>query len=348
MNIPPIISAKSLGAMPQFALEHLGTRALDRALERVGLPHRFIQARDGYIPKHMLAEFIDELSKATGEQSIGLCWAPYLTVEDYGAWGAYVLSAPDLGEALKRAQRVMPFHSSSDHTSFDFDGDLASYSYHFMLTQHCAYPNIAYSALGVVLSIFRHYLGSDWCPTRIHCDFARPSNADDAEAAFGCQISWNTQRLAILFPREFLSSRRLIEGSGFVTVEDVARERMSGPPNNFSDIVAALLRLQLETDKISVDNAARALDMGIRTFQRRLRDDNLSFRELSNHVVMGRALELLRLGTLSVGMIATELGYNDPNNFSRAFRDWYGVKPTEHTAIKQVHQCGKQSWHLCN
>ena len=75
--------------------------------------------------------------------------------------------------------------------------------------------------------------------------------------------------------------------------------------------------------------------MGIRTLQRRLRDDNLSFRELSNHVVMGRALELLRLGTLSVGMIATELGYNSPNNFSGAFRDWYDVKPTEHGAIKR-------------
>ena len=76
MNIPPIISAKSLGTMPQFALQHLGSRALDRALERTGLPHRFIEARDGYIPEHLLAGFIDALSKATGEQSIGLCWAP--------------------------------------------------------------------------------------------------------------------------------------------------------------------------------------------------------------------------------------------------------------------------------
>ena len=135
-----------------------------------------------------------------------------------------------------------------------------------------------------------------------------------------------------------LSRRRLTEGAVVVTVEDIARERKSGPPGSFSDIVADLLKQQLETDRISVDHAARARDMGVRTLQRLLRDENMSFRQLSNHVVMGRALELLRSGTLSVGMIATELGYNSPNNFSRAFRDWYGVKPTEYGAIKRAGQ----------
>ncbi len=32
-------------------------------------------------------------------------------------------------------------------------------------------------------------------------------------------------------------------------------------------------------------------------------------------------------------MIANEIGYNSPSNFSRAFKDWFGVLPTEHSDV---------------
>lgn len=42
------------------------------------------------------------------------------------------------------------------------------------------------------------------------------------------------------------------------------------------------------------------------------------------------AEKLLREGNLSVGEIATEIGYTNPNKFTSAFRDEYGMTPTEY------------------
>ena len=324
-----MISAKSLGAMPQFVLEHVGQRALDLAFERTGLPHRFTEQRDGYITEHMLAEFVEAIERATGEQDIGLLWAPRLTVADYGAWGAYVLSAPDLGKALKRANEVMPFHASADRTDLVIEGGFSSFSYRFALSGHNAYPSIAFSALGAILSIFRHHLGERWKPARVNCDFRRPINADDVEATFGCPVMWQSKRLEIVFPREALMQKKSPQGAKAVTVDDISRERSAGAPTSFQDVVAQTLRLQLEDHTISMERTARSLDIGVRTLQRRLLAENLSFRALTNRVVMGGAIELLKSGDLSVGSIATELGYNSPNNFSRAFKDWFGIPPTE-------------------
>ena len=42
------------------------------------------------------------------------------------------------------------------------------------------------------------------------------------------------------------------------------------------------------------------------------------------------AEKLLREGNLSVGEIATEIGYTNPNKFTSAFRGEYGMTPTEY------------------
>ena len=170
----PMISAMALGQMPQFVLDAAGERALDRVLGTTGLPHRFIERRDGYIPEQMLASFIREAARAVGQQNIGLLWAPFLTVADYGAWGRYVLAAEDLGAALQRATRAMPYHSSTDRAWLETEGAVARYFYGFGLRDHIAYPDIAFSAIGVILSIFREYLGSGWKPGRIGFDFPAP------------------------------------------------------------------------------------------------------------------------------------------------------------------------------
>ena len=43
-------------------------------MARAGLPHRFVESRDGYISEHALATFIHEAGSAAGQENIGLLW----------------------------------------------------------------------------------------------------------------------------------------------------------------------------------------------------------------------------------------------------------------------------------
>ena len=202
---PPMISAKSLGAMPRFAAAELGEKRAGHALMAAGLPLHFLEGTDGYIPEHSLAEFIGDVSRRLGHDGLGLLWAPYLTVADYGAWGRYVLTAPDLGTALSRARQEMQFHSNTDRVRMRVGARLVVYSYEFGLKGHPSYPDIAYSAVAVVLSIPRHFLGSGWAPLPIEFDFPRPAQGFKVEESFGCPVTFGHENLRIFLPRHLLS-----------------------------------------------------------------------------------------------------------------------------------------------
>jgi AraC-like DNA-binding protein len=74
---------------------------------------------------------------------------------------------------------------------------------------------------------------------------------------------------------------------------------------------------------------AKDLGMSIRTLQRRITNEGTNFRrlvsdarrELAKHYLLDPSLELAETACL--------LGYEDPNSFFGAFREWEGTTPGE-------------------
>lgn len=338
MAFPAMISAKALGAMPQFVLEVAGEKRLAKALDAADLPFQFIDERSGYISEHSLATFMQESARAAGQQNIGLLWAPFLTVADYGVWGQYVLTAPNLHAALTRASSVMPFHSSTDRAWLETQGDTSRYLYAFGLRSHEAYADIGFSAIGVFLSIFRAYLGPSWSPSAVLLDFPKVPSAQDTEDTFQCPVIWNATQLGVVFHSSCLSvpASHPASNSIPITVQDIARERLGGPPKTFRDQVAEITRLQLSSHEVSIETVARSVDLGVRTLQRKLETEGTRFRDIVNEVCIERAAELLALRSETISGIATALGYETANNFSRAFKNARGMSPTEFRKSQDV------------
>ena len=76
-----------------------------------------------------------------------------------------------------------------------------------------------------------------------------------------------------------------------------------------------------------VESVSRTLGLEPRTFQRRLRIEKTSFRELFEEYLQRRAIKLLGQAELGEKEIAIRLGYRSLNSFIRAFRRWNGVTP---------------------
>jgi AraC-like DNA-binding protein len=77
----------------------------------------------------------------------------------------------------------------------------------------------------------------------------------------------------------------------------------------------------------SPDQLAGELHLSPRTFRRRLQDQGHSYRSLLDQARRRDSLTLLRNPMLEVRQIAQLLGYSDPANFTRAFRQWTGLAP---------------------
>ncbi len=105
-----------------------------------------------------------------------------------------------------------------------------------------------------------------------------------------------------------------------------AKTPRAGQPSIRAQVATAIHR-QLPTDP-SIVAVAASMNVNVRTLQRRLSDQGVTYRTLLDEIRRQRAEAELRRRTLTIAEISRHLGYSDPAHFVRAFRRWTGCAPS--------------------
>lgn len=79
---------------------------------------------------------------------------------------------------------------------------------------------------------------------------------------------------------------------------------------------------------LSLPDVASGLNLSVRTLQRRLQEDGVTFRTLVQNIKMQIAKEHLQEPNASIDAVAMKLGYADRSSFDLAFRRWMGTSPS--------------------
>jgi AraC-like DNA-binding protein len=121
-----------------------------------------------------------------------------------------------------------------------------------------------------------------------------------------------------------------------------AQNKLSGAAD---DEFVAAVRHVLEEHAVqgkwlSINQAAELAGLKIRSFQRRLDAQDMSFSKLVEQVRRQRAIELLDNSECLVSEIAIQLGYSTSANFDRAFLRWTGKTPTQ---FQNEHQAANKT-----
>ncbi len=93
-------------------------------------------------------------------------------------------------------------------------------------------------------------------------------------------------------------------------------------------IVRTRLAEMLPAGQTSAEAIAEELGLSLRTFQRRLTQENMSFKELLDAYRQEEAMRQIERGARSMTEIAYDLGYNEQSSFNRAFKRWTGTTPS--------------------
>jgi len=80
----------------------------------------------------------------------------------------------------------------------------------------------------------------------------------------------------------------------------------------------------------TLTHISQRLNMTSRTLRRRLEEEGTNYKALLEEAKRRDAIQLLDEGNLEVQKVATLLGYQDPANFTRAFRQWTGQTPSKY------------------
>jgi AraC-like DNA-binding protein len=94
-------------------------------------------------------------------------------------------------------------------------------------------------------------------------------------------------------------------------------------------LISSRIAEVLEDGEPYLENIARDLGLSSRSLQRRLTDQGLSFRQLLDDYRRDRAIIALKESRIDFASLAYSLGYREQSSFTRAFKRWTGMTPSE-------------------
>src|SRR5574337_1036064 len=181
--------------------------------------------------------------------------------------------------------------------------------------------------------ISRELVGPELRPLRVELSYPRPAHAHDYADLFQCELQFDAARCRLLIETRWLAHP--LPGYNPLTAKQAlalcAQQRTPDGGEPHQEIVAAverLLRTRLR-DQPKFNDVARTLNLSERSLRRKLAESGRIFREIHDRVRAERAVQLLQGGALSVAEIGSEVGFNDPREFRRAFKRWTGMVPQQ-------------------
>lgn len=100
-------------------------------------------------------------------------------------------------------------------------------------------------------------------------------------------------------------------------------------PRCFRMEVEQAIEPMLGSGPVSIDRVARELGLSRQTLYRRLKMEGVTFEEILEAKRRQLAIRYLGFDRVSVKSAAYKLGFSDPAAFSRAFKRWTGISPSQ-------------------
>jgi AraC-like DNA-binding protein len=184
--------------------------------------------------------------------------------------------------------------------------------------------------LGLILDIFRSFTGPDWRPVRVETDNRKTQDIHMLEDFLESPVEGQKPALSLIFPAADLDTPnpKTACAREALTLRDIDFLENEKPPISTTEVVTAVVHLRLLGGLTDIAGAAQHLHTGVRTLQRRLSVEGMSYRRILLEQRNARALHLLRETDFSVTDIAVALGYEYAGDFTRAFSRYYGFAPT--------------------
>jgi AraC-like DNA-binding protein len=318
-----------LSTLSSIVRKSAGEAVLEKIFREQNVPITVLDQPDSHILFRDRMGLYHRASLETGEISIGLLVGEEITLEKYGVFGRYLLSAASLEQEFLRASSGLGLlENDSNWRLASVDRDTVRWSFTHGEQGAIGWRHIADLKLALAVSTVRNFAGVAWSPFRIEVSYGDGPWVRHVEEKLGVPVIVDRPAVSVVMSRELLELQRphIIAPSQSVTHQQLLRE-MVPPPEHLVAATVAVMRQELAAGRPQLENIARRLALGSRTLQRRLQDEGTSFRILLESVLKERAIDLIHEGKVSFDNISILLGYSSNAQFSRAVNSWTGVPP---------------------
>ena len=302
-----------------------------RVFSQAGFDARLFENPDNRVSLDALGNLLETCVAFTDCPHFGLLVGERFDLKSFGPLGYLMRNCATVGDALRSLLLHLHIHDAGGAPlllAFDPICVILGYSIYRHGTRGVDLVLDAVVAIGY--RILAELCGPTWKPLRVQFSHRPPSSSTNYCRLFSADVSFEAEVSGIVFESTWL--KRAIEGAD-ASLHDVLamamRDAQAHGNQSFADRVELVMPQLLLTGMGSAEAVARLFAVHERTLRRRLAAEGKSLQQIINQTRLALAQHLLANTALSVSEIAFALRYDDPNVFSRAFRNWAKASPTQ-------------------
>lgn len=170
--------------------------------------------------------------------------------------------------------------------------------------------------------------------------YAQPRDLTQLRLAFGKEIAFGHEVSCLYYPKAALDYPLIHAGEGLGEEILAAMQTYfeeDAPHDPLLRELRACIARRLPEGRIAVEPVANELAISARSLQRRLEKRTITFQQLVRDVRIEMAKRYLNDKRVGITEVAFLLGYVEPASFTKAFRGWCGMSPSEYRQGSEAH-----------
>ena len=301
-------------------------------LEGTKLTPRQLISMEGHINWQDQYCIIDNALRISDIPSLGLLFAaktpPTISL---GILAVAAMSCKTVEEALDTLIRYQDIRSPLNHTQLDKHQDQLTLKFNDTIVYDNVGIFIRESWIVTIANSLSLLIGRDVTAIELDLGFSKPSYSQLFEKYVCIPYNFNTKETQFRLPVNY--------GERIIPTHDEHTKRWAlelceqqlqalSKHKNFAERTRSIIR-KWPDHQLTQDEVAKQLFVSTRTFSRRLKEEGHTFKQLVDEEQKRLTLYYFTNTELTIESISGLVGYKDMSSFRRAFKRWFGMRPSE-------------------
>ncbi|PJG43633.1 transcriptional regulator [Acinetobacter tandoii] len=324
------IRAASLGGFEELVRSY-GINPIE-ILKQVGILPSLLRDPDSFIHYDHYLSLLENAAIRCQEECFGLKLGASQNISTIGLIGVYMSRQATILDALSVAQKYVYLHAEGIvfHVS-QVNAQLCKLTFVRLSEYYTEVPQKSQLAICLVANILKDLIGPVWHAEKIRLKQHAPKQPKVFTVHFGCEVQFETDEDALYFPASFLTHKPYAFNEDLVDqlIVQQLETQSSTKGDDDSALIESSVRMLLATGDCSIENIALCMGMHPKKLQRLLKMQGTTYRDLLENVRKKEAVRMIDSGNVSLTDLALQLGYAELSIFSRNFKHWFGMSPSE-------------------
>ena len=280
------------------------------------------------------AKTLQVLSNA--ERLLGPGWhlllATRLTVPSHGPLGFAVVTAPDVRSSVEILLRFIGTRAPFLWSAGSIEGDEFVFRFYETADMGDTRNTLIELAALSLQGLMERPLGRAITGAKLAFAYTAPPYSEMVREAFHADVVFSANQHSLRFPAAWLDEPCALydEGMHRYLINRCEEELLASAGTLPAEIAVRQALLARPGSVPGLAEIAASQHVSPRTLIRRLKRGNTSYQRILDDVRKTLSRDFLLNSAMSISRISWRLGYQDPSNFSRAFRNWYGMSPQQY------------------